>query len=121
MSSHHHHQDSSSTNYGASTDQSFLVHMQSLTEFTRELETQLDGLVKPSDDLASIAGQPLLLGAFGEAFGLAQTHTDAVTQMCDLLGQVKQAIGFADDVTQVVAGHYADADVDIAGALGDGG
>jgi len=46
MSSHHHHHDSSSTNYGASTDQSFLVHMQSLTDFTRELETQLDGLVK---------------------------------------------------------------------------
>jgi len=111
MSSHHQH---------SSTDQSFLVHMQSLTDFTRELETQLDGLVKPSDDLASIADQPLLLGAFPEAYGLVQTHTDAVTQMCDLLGQVKQAIAFADDVTRVVAGHYAEADVDVAGALGDG-
>lgn len=117
MSSHHHHHSSS----GYSTDDSFLVHMQSLTDFTRELETQLDGLVKPSDDLASIADQPLLLGAFGEAYGLAQTHTDAVTQMCDLLGQVKQAIAFADDVTQAVAGNYAEVDVDIAGALGDGG
>jgi hypothetical protein len=103
-----------------SGDHSFLVHMQSLTGFTRELETQLDGLVKPTDDLAAIAGKPLLLGDFGEAHGLVQSHDETITEMCDLLGQVKQAIAFADEVTQVVAGHYLDADRDVAAALGLG-
>ena len=110
MSSHSHPAD----------EHSFLVHMQSLTDFTRELETQLDGLVKPTDDLAAIAGEPLLLGDFGEAHGLVQSHDATITQMCDLLGQVKQAIAFADEVTQVVAGHYASADHDVAAALGLG-
>lgn len=99
---------------------SFLVHMNSLTDFTRELETQLDGLVKPTDDLASIADEPLLLGEFGEAHGLAQSYDATIAQMCDLLGQVKQAIAFADEVTQVVSGHYAEADQVVADALGLG-
>lgn len=104
----------------SAVEQSFKVHMQSLTDFAHELSTQLDGLAKPSHDLASIAEKPLHLGAFPEADGLAQTHSDAINEMCDLLGQVKQAIGFAHDVTRVVAGHYAETDKDIASAIGRG-
>ena len=53
-------------------DQSFFVHLQTLTDFARELQTQLDGMGTPMDQLTQLATAPVLLGEFGEATSLAQ-------------------------------------------------
>lgn len=99
-------------------EQSFLVHIQSLTDFTRELETQLDGLTRPVDDLASLAATPLRLGDFGEAHGFSATHEAVTTHMGELLGQARMALSFASEVTQIVADRYREADREVGDALG---
>ncbi|MEV0843241.1 hypothetical protein AB0I55_27325 [Actinocatenispora sera] len=99
-------------------DHSFRVHLQSLKDFAHELETQLDALTKPTDGLAALAEHPMLLGDFTEATSLAQRHQAAVDQMHALLGNVREAIGFAGDVTHTVADGYKQADEDIANAIG---
>src|SRR5215471_18711134 len=99
---------------------SFAVHLDSLKQFARELETQIDGMTKPSNGLAALLQAPMSLGNFGEATSLSGRHGAAVTQMHELLGNVKQAIGFADDVTGTVATGYQHTDENIASALGLG-
>jgi hypothetical protein len=99
---------------------SFAVHLDSLKQFARELETQIDGMTKPSNGLAALLQAPMSLGNFGEASSLSGRHGAAVTQMHELLGNVKQAIGFADDVTGTVATGYQHTDENIASALGLG-
>jgi hypothetical protein len=99
---------------------SFAVHLDSLKQFARELETQIDGMTKPSNGLAALLQAPMSLGNFGEASSLSGRHGAAVTQMHELLGNVKQAIGFADDVTGTVATGYQHTDEHIASALGLG-
>lgn len=99
---------------------SFAVHLDSLKQFARELETQIDGMTKPSNGLAALSQTPMSLGNFGEASSLSGRHGAAVTQMHELLDNVKQAIGFADDVTGTVATGYQHADEHIASALGLG-
>lgn len=99
---------------------SFAVHLDSLKQFARELETQIDGMTKPSNGLAALLQAPMSLGSFGEASSLSGRHGAAVTQMHELLGNVKQAIGFADDVTGTVATGYQHTDEHIASALGLG-
>jgi uncharacterized protein YoxC len=99
---------------------SFAVHLDSLKQFARELETQIDGMTKPSNGLAALLSAPMSLGNFGEASSLSGRHGAAVTQMHELLGNVKQAIGFADDVTGTVATGYQHTDENIASALGLG-
>lgn len=101
-----------------SNQYSFRVHLQSLKDFARELETQLDAIGKPSDGLAALSQHPVLLGDFAEADSLVSKHLTAVQQMHDLLGNVKSAIGFAGDVTDIVADSYEQTDADIAAALG---
>ena len=98
-------------------DQSFLVHLQSLQDFASELQTQLGGMATPIDHLDSIAGKQILLGNFAEAHNLAASHLAAITEMTDLLGQVQQAIGFAQDVTTTVANGYQQADQDAAAGM----
>lgn len=105
-------------------DQSFSVHLQSLTDFARELATQLDGMGGPVDQLTQLAGAPVLLGEFGEALSLGDQTRAAVAEMRGLLDQVRQAISFAEDVTNTVASGYAELDTDIATGLqvsGQGG
>ncbi|GAA3521316.1 hypothetical protein [Actinocatenispora rupis] len=97
---------------------SFRVHLQSLKDFARELETQLDAIGKPTDGLGSLWNHPVLLGDFGEAHALSDHHQSAVRQMHDLLGNVREAIAFAGDVTHTVADGYERTDQDIAAALG---
>lgn len=99
---------------------SFAVHLDSLKQFARELETQIDGMTKPSNGLAALLQAPMSLGNFGEASSLSGRHGAAVTQMHELLANVKQAIGFADDVTGTVATGYQHTDENIASALGLG-
>ena len=98
-------------------DQSFFVHLQSLFDFADELRTQLTGLTAPVDRLTTLAGAPVLLGDFGEAQSLGTSHQAAVAEMSELLGQVRQAIDFAEDVTKTVATGYQQVDQDVAGGL----
>ncbi|MGK3207461.1 hypothetical protein [Amycolatopsis sp. MEPSY49] len=98
-------------------DQSYYVHLESLKDFVRELETQIHAMSKPNDFLLTLGQEPLLFGEFGEAGSLADAHRAAVSEMQGLLDQVRSAIGFAQDVTTTVADGYAGADQAVAGDL----
>jgi hypothetical protein len=102
-------------------DQSYYVHLESLSDFVRELETQIDGMSKPQDFLHTLNGHPLLFGEFGEAGSLADAHNAAVAEMQGLLDQVKGAITFAQNVTTTVADGYEQADQVVAGDLHNSG
>ena len=99
------------------TDQSFFVHLQTLLDFAQELQTQLGGLGTPIDQLSALQDTPMKLGAFGEATSLATSHQAAIVEMSDLMGQVQQAISFAEDITNTVANGYQQADQDAAGSM----
>jgi hypothetical protein len=98
-------------------DQSFFVHLQSLTNFAQELQTQLAGMATPMNHLDSLSGSPMLLGDFGEASTLAASNQAAVAEMAELLGQVRQAISFAENITNTVATDYQQTDQAIAGGM----
>lgn len=98
-------------------DQSYYVHLESLKDFVRELETQIHAMAKPNDFLLTLGQEPLLFGEFGEAGSLADAHRAAVAEMQGLLDQVRSAIGFAQDVTTTVADGYQHADEAVAGDL----
>jgi len=98
-------------------DQSYYVHLESLKDFVRELETQIHAMSKPNDFLLTLGEEPLLFGEFGEAGSLADAHRAAVAEMQGLLDQVRGAIGFAQDVTTTVADGYSHADQTVAGDL----
>lgn len=101
-----------------SPEQSFSIHLKSLTDFADEFTTQIQSLQAPMDHLATMAGAPPLYGAFHEAWSLGAGEQAAIEEMFNLLGQVKQAIAFAGDVTGTVADGYRNADEGIAYALG---
>ncbi|MDT7800550.1 MAG: hypothetical protein QOI78_3983 [Actinomycetota bacterium] len=102
-------------------DQSYYVHLESLKDFVRELETQIQAMSKPNDFLLTLGDEPLLFGEFGEAGSLADANRAAVSEMQGLLDQVRSAIGFAQDVTTTVADGYANADQAVAGDLHSSG
>jgi hypothetical protein len=98
-------------------DKSFFVHLQSLFDFANELQTQLTGMTTPADRLGTLATTPVLLGDFGEAHTLGACHQAAIAEMSELLGQVQQAIDFAENVTKTVATGYQQADQDVSGGM----
>ncbi|WP_116206772.1 hypothetical protein [Amycolatopsis circi] len=102
-------------------DQSYYVHLESLSDFVRELETQIHAMSRPNDFLRTLGEHPLLFGEFGEAASLADAHRAAVAEMQGLLEQVRGAIAFAQDVTTTVADGYAQADQSVAGDLHQSG
>jgi hypothetical protein len=99
-------------------DQSFSIHLKSLTDFADEFTTQIESLQAPMDHLATMSGTPPQYGAFAEAWALGAGEQAAIEEMYSLLGQVKQAIAFAGSVTGTVAEGYRRADEDISAALG---
>ena len=96
---------------------SFFVHLQSLADFARELQTQLTGMATPINHLDTMSSSPMQLGAFGEADALAGANQAAVAEMTELLGQVRQAITFAESITNTVATGYQQADQNVAGGM----
>src|SRR5258708_19212790 len=82
---------------------SFFVHLQSLADFAQELQTQLSGMATPINHLDTMSSSPMQLGAFGEADALAGANQAAVAEMTELLGQVRQAITFAETITNPLA------------------
>jgi hypothetical protein len=101
--------------------QSFSVEVTSLNKFAQELQTQLDGIGKPMTTLTAQSETEPQFGAFTEAWMLGQSQQSAVQEMCDLLGQVKQAIGFAEKVTTTIASAYQNADEDAAASYEEPG
>lgn len=97
-----------------SREASFRVHLESLLNFARELETQLLAMRNPTDNLGVLQSRPVLLGDFGEAHSLRDRHQAAAAQMHDLLHTVREAIAFANDVTRVIADEYAGHDHGVA-------
>lgn len=99
-------------------EQSFSIHLKSLLDFADEFKTQIDSIQAPMDHLATMSASPPQYGAFAEAWSLGAGEQAAIEEMYSLLGQVKQAIAFAGDVTGTVADGYRHADENIASALG---
>jgi hypothetical protein len=85
-----------------------------LRTFAQELQTQLSGIAAPMNKLATQSGAQPQFGGFTEALTLAQSQQSAVHEVYDLLGQVKQAIGFAENVTTTIATAYQKGDEDAA-------
>lgn len=101
-----------------SPEQSFSIHLKSLTDFADEFTTQIQSLQAPIDHLATMSGTPPQYGAFHEAWSLGAGEQAAIEEMSILLGQVKLAIAFAGDVTGTVADGYRNADEGISYGLG---
>jgi hypothetical protein len=101
-----------------SPEQSFSIHLKSLTDFADEFTTQIQSLQAPMDHLTTMSGTPPQYGAFHEAWTLGAGEQAAIEEMSNLLGQVKNAIAFAGDVTGTVADGYQNADEGIAWGLG---
>jgi len=99
-------------------EQSFTIHLKSLLDFADEFKTQIESIRAPMDHLAAMSVSPPQYGAFAEAWSLGAGEQAAIEEMYSLLGQVKQAIAFAGDVTGTVADGYRHADENIAVALG---
>lgn len=124
MSQHHmgaHQTSASATPAAAAGDpalQSYRVHLDSLQDFARELEAQIDGLSAPTEGLSRVGSTRMALGAFAEADGLVAAEQQTVQQMLALLADVKQAIGFAAEVTRTVSSGYSQADSAVAGGMG---
>ncbi|MHA3703192.1 hypothetical protein ACXR2U_13525 [Jatrophihabitans sp. YIM 134969] len=102
----------------APNQQSFLVHLQGLTDISRELQTQVDGIAKPLDAVGELLTDPPAFGPFSEASTLTTWSDDAATQMQGLISDVRAAMQFADEVTRTVATGYAQADDDVSWGLG---
>lgn len=105
----------------ATSERSFLVHLQSLTDISRELQTQIDGLTRPVDVVGDLLAAPPAFGPFAEAATLTSWSTEAATQLGGLLGDVRSAMQFADEVTRTVATGYARADDDVAWSVAGNG
>jgi hypothetical protein len=86
--------------------EAFAVNLQSLTDFASELATQLHGMVQPQHQLDSLVDHQLRLGEFGEAYSLWTSHGIAVSEMYVLVGQAKDAIEFANEITGTVQNAY---------------
>jgi hypothetical protein len=97
--------------------ESFAVDLQSLTDFTEELATQLSGMTQPLAHLDSLVDHKLRLGEFGEAYSLWDNHGIAVAEMFILVGQARDAIGFAGEITRTVSTAYQHYDDTVTGAL----
>lgn len=96
---------------------SFQVHLSALTDFARELGTQLAGMTASAGPLDALAGGALPLGLFPEAQALSGGHADAVVDFRAVVGRAREAIDFAEDVTTTVAQSYRQADQQTAAEL----
>jgi hypothetical protein len=98
-------------------DGSFEINLESLTAFAEELKTQLSGMVQPLGQLTSLTEGAVRLGEFNEAHSLRDNHGVAVGEMQVLVGQARDAIEFAKDITRTVSDAYEHYDDHLTGAL----
>lgn len=90
----------------SAANEAFTVNLESLTAFSAELTTQLSGMAQPQGHLDTLTGGDILFGKFSEADSLWQNHDVAVEQMSVLVGQARDAIGFAEEITNSVSSAY---------------
>lgn len=83
-----------------------LVHLNSLTEFAHELGTHVTGLADPIGRLGPLLAPGPVPGNFVEAYALLQKHRGSVADMSTVLDQARQAVEFAQEVTNTVAEAY---------------
>jgi hypothetical protein len=95
---------------GSPRSSSFTVHVQTLRDFARELDQQIEALSVTRETAATLAQQQGGRGAFAEADLLLSRHTGAVDDLRALLAGVQRAIRFAEDVTHTAASSYEQAD-----------
>jgi hypothetical protein len=100
------------------SDGTFSVHLQALQQFEQELRTQLDGLTKPLDRIASVAQREPPLGSFPEAQALAARHLAVAGQTYTVLQAVRQAVAFAGEVTKNITAAYQKFDGQASSNLG---
>ncbi|MFI7672952.1 hypothetical protein [Actinophytocola sp. NPDC049390] len=100
-----------------SPDEAFAINLDSLTTFTHELGTQLSGMAQPKGHLDALTVAAMLLGTFGEAQSLRTNHDVAVDEMSVLVGQARDAIDFAAEITKSVTTSYEHYDDEVAAAV----
>lgn len=96
----------------------FLVHLQSLTDFARELETQVGAILRPTQSVGGLATHPLALGDFVEGHALHTRHQAAAGEIHSVLESAQSAMEFAGDVTDVIASSYQRFDDHVADLYG---
>ncbi|MGH3657400.1 MAG: hypothetical protein ACRDUA_12135, partial [Micromonosporaceae bacterium] len=84
----------------------FLVHLQSLTDFARELQTQVSAIRTPTQSIGGLATHPFPLGSFAEGDGLHARHQATASEVHQMLESARAAIEFAGDVTDIIASSY---------------
>ena len=89
-----------------SAHEGFHVDLESLTAFSAELTTQLSGMTQPISHLQSLTGEVIEFGAFSEAKLLWHNHDTAAQKMTTLVGQARDAIDFAEEITKSVHSSY---------------
>lgn len=89
-----------------SAHEGFHVDLESLTAFSEELTTQLSGMTQPIGHLHSLTGETIEFGAFSEAKLLWHNHDTAAEKMTTLVGQARDAIDFAEEITKSVHSSY---------------
>jgi len=97
---------------------SFQVHLESLRNFARLLDDQLEALQRPTRALAALRPD-LPLGAFAEAYSLGDDHSDVASRMLEVLAKLGQSVEFGGSVTSLVASRYGS--LSAAGARGIAG
>lgn len=100
-----------------SASEGFTVNLESLTAFSEELTTQLSGMSQPLGHLNTLTGGDIHLGKFPEADSLWQNHDTAVDQMSALVGQARDAIDFAEEITKSVHTAYEHFDDGVNAAI----
>jgi len=104
-----------------SPNEAFAINLDSLTTFSHELATQLSGMAQPKGHLDALIAGAMKLGAFGEAHSLRSNHDVAVDEMSVLVGQARDAIDFATEITKSVTRSYEHYDDEVAAAMNNVG
>lgn len=104
-----------------SPNEAFAINLDSLTTFSHELATQLSGMAQPKGHLDALIAGAMKLGAFGEAHSLRTNHDVAADEMSVLVGQARDAIDFAAEITKSVTKSYEHYDDEVAAAMNNVG
>lgn len=104
-----------------SPNEAFAINLDSLTTFSHELATQLSGMAQPKGHLDALIAGAMKLGTFGEAHSLRTNHDVAADEMSVLVGQARDAIDFAAEITKSVTRSYEHYDDEVAAAMNNVG
>lgn len=98
------------------------ANLSSLLTFASALQSHLELMIRDISDteaLQSAVDDLAALGDFPEARELTARHRLSFEDVQDMLEELRDLIGFADDITLWVAGKYAERDRTTSDALHD--